>query len=56
MGRHDDAREVFRRLTALTPPLPDPPVIIPQPPEQRAFFLAGYRLALPTSFRDGSAG
>jgi tetratricopeptide (TPR) repeat protein len=45
MDRHDDAREVFRRLTALTPPLSDPPVIMPQPPEQRAFFLAGYRLA-----------
>jgi adenylate cyclase len=56
MGRHDDAREVFRRLTTLTPPLSDPPVIMPQPPGQRAFFLAGYRLASGTSFRDGPAG
>jgi adenylate cyclase len=46
MGRLDDARHVFRRLTTLTPPRSDPPVIMPQPPEQRAFFLAGYRLAL----------
>jgi adenylate cyclase len=46
MGRHDDARAVLRRLTALTPLRSDPPVIRPQPPEQRAFFLAGYRLAL----------
>ena len=55
-GRHDDAREVFRRLTALTPPLSDPPVIMPQPPERRVFFLAGYRLASRTSFGDGPAG
>jgi len=56
MGRHDDARGVFRRLSNLTPPLSDPPVIMPQPPEQRAFFLAGYRLASRTSFGDGPAG
>jgi TolB-like protein/class 3 adenylate cyclase len=46
MGRHGDARERFRRLTVLTPPAADPPVIMPQQPEQRAFFLSGYRLAL----------
>jgi TolB-like protein/class 3 adenylate cyclase/tetratricopeptide (TPR) repeat protein len=46
LGRLDDAREVYRRLTDLTPPRSDPPVITPQPPEQRAFFLAGYRLAM----------
>jgi TolB-like protein/class 3 adenylate cyclase/tetratricopeptide (TPR) repeat protein len=45
MGCHDDAREIFRRLTLLTIPAADPPVIMPQKPEQRAFFLAGYRLA-----------
>ena len=46
MGRHDDAREIFRRLTVLTPPAADPPVIMSQKLEQRAFFLAGYRLAM----------
>jgi adenylate cyclase len=46
MGRHVDAREMFRRLTLLTPPAADPPVIMPQRPEQRAFFLSGYRLAM----------
>jgi adenylate cyclase len=46
MGRHDDAREMFRRLTVLTPPAADPPVIMSQRPEQRAFFLSGYRLAM----------
>jgi len=48
MGWNDRAREKFRQLTTLTPPMSDPPVIKPQPPEQRAFFLAGYRLALQT--------
>jgi hypothetical protein len=37
---------MFRRLTLLTPPAADPPVIMPQRPEQRAFFLSGYRLAM----------
>jgi TolB-like protein/class 3 adenylate cyclase/tetratricopeptide (TPR) repeat protein len=46
MSRHDDAREIFRRLTVLTPLAADPPVIMSQRPEQRAFFLAGYRLAM----------
>jgi len=46
MGRLDDAREIFRRLTLLTPPAADPPVLMPQRPEQRAFFLSGYRLAM----------
>jgi adenylate cyclase len=46
MGRHDDAREVFRQLTTLTPPMLNPPVIMPQQPAKRTFFLAGYRLAM----------
>jgi hypothetical protein len=46
MGRHAEANEIFRRLSTLTPPSSDPPVLKPQPPEQRAFFLAGYRLAM----------
>src|SRR5271155_3372323 len=47
MGRHDDATEIFRRLTLLTTPVADPPVIMPQRPEQRAFFppVAGWRWA-----------
>jgi adenylate cyclase len=56
MGRLDDAREVFRRLTTLTPPRSDPPVIMPQPPEQRAFFLAGYRLAMEAPSGPDAAG
>jgi adenylate cyclase len=56
MGRLDDAREVFRRLTTLTPPRSDPPVIMPQPPEQRAFFLAGYRLAMSGSDMTADTG
>jgi hypothetical protein len=42
MGRYDDAREAFRQLTALKPPAADPPVIMSQRPEQRAFFLSGF--------------
>jgi hypothetical protein len=30
----------------LTPPAAEPLVIMPQPPEQRAFFVAGYRMAV----------
>ena len=33
-------------IAASTTPTADPVVLMPQPPEQRAFFLAGYRLAL----------
>src|SRR5215472_16161062 len=32
LGRRNDAREVFRRLTVLTPPAAEPLVIMPQPP------------------------
>jgi tetratricopeptide (TPR) repeat protein len=46
LGGHDDARETIGRLATLTTPAADPLVLMPQPPEQRAFFLAGYRLAL----------
>jgi hypothetical protein len=46
MDRHNDAQEVFRQLTTLTPPMLDPPVIMPQQPAQRTFFLASYRLAM----------
>jgi len=46
MGRHGDAIGIYRRLTVLTPPVADPPVIMSQKPEQRAFFLSGYRLAM----------
>ena len=46
LGRPDDARDTIRRLAKFTTPVAEPPVIMPQPPEQRAFFLAGYRLAM----------
>jgi adenylate cyclase len=46
LGRHDDARDTIKRLATLTTPAADPLVSMPQPPEQRAFFLAGYRAAL----------
>ena len=59
LGRHDDAKEIFRRLTTLTPPRSDPLVIMPQPPDQRAFFLEGYRMAMSgpnTTAETGAAG
>ena len=46
MGRLGEAREVIERLSILTPPTEDPPVMITQDPERRAFFLAGYQPAI----------
>jgi hypothetical protein len=46
LGRHADARETIGRLAKFTTPAADPLVLMPQPPELRAFFLAGYRQAL----------
>jgi adenylate cyclase len=46
MGRLEDARDTIRRLATLTTPAVNPLVLMPQPPEQRAFFLSGYRLAM----------
>jgi adenylate cyclase len=46
LGRLDDARDIIQRLAKFTTPVAEPLVIMPQPPEQRAFFLAGYRLAM----------
>jgi len=46
MGRLDDAKEMFGRLSVLTPPKAHPPVVITQNPEERAFFFTGYRRAM----------
>jgi len=49
MGRLGEAREVIERLSMLTPPTEDPPVMITQHAGERAFFLAGYREAIGAS-------
>ena len=46
MGRLGEAREVIEHLSMLIPPTEDPPVMITQHAEERAFFLAGYRQAI----------
>jgi adenylate cyclase len=46
LGRHADARDTIGRLAKFTTPAADPLVLMPQPPELRAFFLEGSRLAL----------
>jgi adenylate cyclase len=58
LGRLDDARETIRRLARLTTSVADPLVMMPQPPEQRAFFLTGYRLAMsgPDTTADTGSG
>jgi hypothetical protein len=45
MGRLDEAREVVKRLRAITPVV-IPSVIVYRNPEHRELFLSGLRLAM----------
>src|SRR5262249_55902949 len=55
LGPHEDARDIIGRLARFTTPAADPLVLKPQPPEQRVFFLAGYRLAMQAASRPETA-